>query len=262
MPPVDRDVVWTTVFPDGPGGGNPCPVVFGADAARDDELQAAAAAFRHETAFVLAPRAGGDARLRYFVPAHEMDMCVHATVAAVVLLAQRGRLREGGPARIETPLAVREVAWDLASSSATVGLPATSAGPTVTDAAPLLAALGVTEADVAGPIEVASVARPKVLVGLRDAACVDAPTPDVQRLWAICEDLEATGVYAFAAGPDAGTVAARQFPVRAGYDEDAATGVAAAALAGRLAAAGPGRARPAGASGRSSRVARWGVRRG
>ena len=55
-------------------------------------MQAAAAAFGHETCFVLAPtsaaegEAGADVRLRYFVPRHEMEMCVHATVAASVLL--------------------------------------------------------------------------------------------------------------------------------------------------------------------------------
>lgn len=69
-------VVWTSVFPDGPGGGNPCPVVLDADHLSDDDLQAAAATFGAETVFVLAPRSGGDLRLRYFVPEHEMEMCV------------------------------------------------------------------------------------------------------------------------------------------------------------------------------------------
>jgi PhzF family phenazine biosynthesis protein len=66
------NAVWTTVFPDGLGGGNPCPVAFDADALSDEEMQAAAAEFGFETAFVLRARGGTDARLRFFVPAREM----------------------------------------------------------------------------------------------------------------------------------------------------------------------------------------------
>ena len=75
---VTQSVVWTSVFADGAGGGSPCPVVFHADGWPDEELQAAAARFGVETVFVLAPRSGGDVRLRYFVPVHEIEMCVHA----------------------------------------------------------------------------------------------------------------------------------------------------------------------------------------
>ena len=45
--------------PDGEGGGNPCPVVFGAESLSDGELLALAAGFGHETAFVVP--ATGDA---------------------------------------------------------------------------------------------------------------------------------------------------------------------------------------------------------
>ncbi|MDT4913388.1 MAG: trans-2,3-dihydro-3-hydroxyanthranilate isomerase, partial [Pseudonocardiales bacterium] len=69
--------MWTTAFADGPGGGNPCPVVFGAAAETTSQLQARAADFGVETAFVLPAEQGGDVRLRYFVPRHEMEMCVH-----------------------------------------------------------------------------------------------------------------------------------------------------------------------------------------
>jgi len=92
---VAQRVVWTSVFADGPGGGNPCPVVFDADGRPDAELQAEAAGFGAETVFVLAPRSAGEVRLRYFVPAHEMEMCVHATIAASVLLGRAGLLPQG-----------------------------------------------------------------------------------------------------------------------------------------------------------------------
>ena len=121
-------------FADGPGGGNPCPIVFGAAQWSDEEMRAAAEGFGHETAFVLPPVAGGDVRLRYFVPAHEMEMCVHATVASLV------HLQLGPVARVETPLAIRRVWVD--GDSAMVELSEPEFGPEL-DAPELLAALGV-----------------------------------------------------------------------------------------------------------------------
>lgn len=87
------------------------------------------------------------------------------------------------------------------------------------------------------PIRVVSVSRPKLIVPLRDAAAVHAATPDVPALWTLCREVDSTGAYLFAAHPDdrPDHVVARQFPVDAGYPEDAATGVAAGALAAYLA---------------------------
>jgi PhzF family phenazine biosynthesis protein len=50
---------------------------------RPHRLRYSATELGHETAFVLEPREGGDLRLRYFVPRHEMEICVYATVATV-----------------------------------------------------------------------------------------------------------------------------------------------------------------------------------
>ena len=221
-------VVQTTVFAATPGGGNPCPVVVGAAGLSSERMQAMAADFAHETAFVLEPRAGGDLRLRYFVPRHEMEMCVHATVAAVVLAARAGRR----PAIVETPLGPRRVEVDGAARTAMVEQSAPELGPVLHDPAAVLAALGASEA--AGPVRAVSVAREKLMVPLADERTLDGLRPDVERLWALCDELGVTGFYPYttrAAGADA---AARQFPRDAGYDEDPATGVAACALGALL----------------------------
>jgi trans-2,3-dihydro-3-hydroxyanthranilate isomerase len=157
----------------------------------------------------------------------------------VTLLAERGVVA-GGATRIETPLAVRDVTWEIASQTATVELPAPELGPVLGDGrAELLSALGLGEGDLADgpdrPVQVVSTARPKLMVPLCDEARLDALEPDHPRLWEVCEALGATGVYAFVAAQGL-HLAARQFPVRAGYVEDAATGVAASALAGYLVA--------------------------
>ncbi|WP_445149106.1 PhzF family phenazine biosynthesis protein [Baekduia sp. Peel2402] len=223
------EVVHMVAFADGPSGGNPCPVVLDADDWTTDLMQAAAAGFGHETCFVLAPDDpdAADVRYRYFVPNHEMEMCVHATVAATVL---RGR---DGVTRVQTPLGVREVRVD--GDRAIVEQFPPAFGPWVDDLAPVVAALGGVEP--AGRVRAASTSRAKLMVPVADEQTLDALRPDVEALWAACEALDVTGFYPYALldGDGAGDAAARQFPLRAGYDEDPATGVAACALAAHLA---------------------------
>lgn len=57
-------------------------------------MQAIARHFAHESGFVL-PAAGGDADyiFRFWVPRHEMEMCGHATIGALLALATTGHLR-------------------------------------------------------------------------------------------------------------------------------------------------------------------------
>jgi trans-2,3-dihydro-3-hydroxyanthranilate isomerase len=215
-------VVHTVVFADGEHGGNPCPVVFDADDLDTAQMQALAAGFGHETAFILAPREGGDVRLRYFVPRHEMEMCVHATVACALLT---------GATAVETPLGTRAVA--LAGDRAMVEQFPPRFAPPLDDPAELLHALGIRE--LAGAAQSVSTARPKLLVPLEDEAALDALAPDFPTLWDVCRRLGVTGAYPYCTRAREADVAARQFPVEAGYDEDPATGVAACALGARLA---------------------------
>jgi PhzF family phenazine biosynthesis protein len=232
--------VWTSVFADGPSGGNPCPVVFGGDEFSTDQMRARAHDYGVETVFVLGPLAGGGARLRYFVPLHEMSMCVHATVAATIVLAADGRLGTN-PVSIETALGPLEVSWDLDTSSAIVSQFAPEFGPVLSGSERdlVLCALRIGEdgfADDVGPIRSVSTARTKLMIPVRDERTLDGIDPDFELLWNACDQLAVTGFYPFtvdAAGADA---AARQFPRRSGYDEDPATGVAACALGAYLTA--------------------------
>jgi trans-2,3-dihydro-3-hydroxyanthranilate isomerase len=67
-------VVWTTVFAAGPMGGNPCPVVIDAAGLTTEQMQDQTRQFGVETVFVLPATGDAAARLRYFVPLHEMEM--------------------------------------------------------------------------------------------------------------------------------------------------------------------------------------------
>lgn len=74
------------VFTRSPFQGNPAGVVLDASGLSDEQMQGIAAEVNlSETAFVLPADSHheGDLRLRWFTPSREVDMCGHATIAAV-----------------------------------------------------------------------------------------------------------------------------------------------------------------------------------
>jgi PhzF family phenazine biosynthesis protein len=235
-------VVHTTVFAAAPGGGNPCPVCFDRDGLLPTaQMQGLAARFGHETAFVLKPSLpDADLRLRYFVPNHEMEMCIHATVGTITVLVAQGVVTTS-PVRIETPLGIIRAEWSREDAVITVMVE--QFPPTFAEVNPapfeVASALGISQkllANEAWPLQAVSTARAKLMVPLRDYGVLDALQPDFEKLWEVCERYRNTGFYTFTLAtrqPDF-DVDARQFPLRAGYPEDPATGVAACALASYL----------------------------
>jgi trans-2,3-dihydro-3-hydroxyanthranilate isomerase len=217
-------VALVTVFADGPGGGNPCPVVLDADGLTDERMRAIAQRHGHESAFVLTPTdPAARVRLRYFVPRHEMEMCVHATVAALSLLDERG------PVRVQTPLGLVDAEID-ADGTVTVDQFPPVFGEPVDAAEELAAAMGCAPEQILAARSV-SVSRAKLMV---DVTGLQALQPDPDAVRRACERLGVTGLYPFEVDAD-GRVFARQFPRDSGYPEDAATGLAAAGLACLLA---------------------------
>lgn len=95
-----------------PLGGNPCAVVFEADALETNTMQAIAREMNlSETAFVLeSDRA--DVRARYFTPAEEIPFAGHPTIATFYALIESGRLPFSGPVQsytLELPVGVIDV---------------------------------------------------------------------------------------------------------------------------------------------------------
>jgi PhzF family phenazine biosynthesis protein len=234
---MSPEVYLLNVFAAEPGGGNPAPIVLDAAGMSDAEMQAVAARYGHESGFAFPAPAGSDADVtfRFWVPRHEMEMCGHVTVGAVWLMDRLGRLasdrltiqtvsgrvearirREGGEASVEISQPNGEV--DPVSES---------------DAAVVRSVLGVSADQMAVlPIQNARTSRVKTLVPLASAAILDGLTPDFSRVEAACERIGSTGLYPYAVSDAANQVFdARQFPKSSGYPEDAATGIAAAALA-------------------------------
>jgi PhzF family phenazine biosynthesis protein len=210
-----------------------------------------------------APDDSSDFTFRFFVPHHEMEMCGHATVGAVWLLRQLGRLPRDQ---------VR-----IATLSGIVQAHATEAGVEISqpkgkledlpDAdrsiVEILSVLGIEKAALAPlPVWNASTSRVKTLIPLKSVTILDGLRPDFARIERLCERIGSTGLYPFAVcDAEKGIFDARQFPKSSGYPEDAATGIAAAALAfgllktGQVTADGlPVRVRQGRAMGRPSEI--------
>lgn len=217
-------------------GGNPVPLVADARGMEAAAMQRVAAAHGHESAFVLPSDAGCDWRLRFFVPHHEMEMCGHATVGTLWALRQWGRWTTS-TARIETLSGIVLANWDEASQRVWISQPAVRT-------AKLDAAASVRVAMQLGlpagnhTVVNAATSRVKTLIALPSVAMLDALQPDFSTMAPLCASIGSTGLYPYAFGTPRvdGTpvVHARQFPKSSGYPEDAATGIAAAALWGYL----------------------------
>lgn len=214
------------VFPDGPGGGNPAPIVLDADPMSDEEMREVARTHGHESAFVLSAEPPFDFALRFWVPNHEMPMCGHATVGAVHTLHRLGLLTKDR-LTISTPSGPVEAL--ITDGNVEISQPqGTVATVPTTDVVNIL---GITAADLAPyPIQNASTSRVKTLIPLASSEILDGLTPDFARVRELCDELGSTGLYPYAQSGDQ-TFDARQFPRSSGYPEDPATGIAAAALA-------------------------------
>ena len=214
-------------------GGNPVPLVLDAQGMTASDMQALAAHHGHESSFVV-PADGDDhlCQLRFFVPGHEMEMCGHATVGTLWALRQWGRWTTPR-ARVQTLSASVDIEWDDAGNRAWVSQPAAAtSAPTPAQCRAIAEVLRI-DPDLPGLHMInASTSRVKTLVRLPGVAELNALTPDFEAMRDVCEAIGSTGLYPYALMTDGAS--ARQFPKASGYPEDAATGIAAAALWGYL----------------------------
>lgn len=225
------------VFAAGPNGGNPLSVVVDAQGMSPVEMQAVAANHGHESGFVFpaSEASGCDFEFVFWVPEHEMEMCGHATVGAVWLLEKLNRLKHP-EVRIMTKSGIVKARVSKSSQgiwvevSQPAGVVDTVAGPDDIEA--LVSVLGISKQELADlPIHNSKTSRVKTLVPLRSTSQLNSLKPNFHLVKGFCERIGSTGLYPYALSDAANQVFnARQFPKSSGYNEDAATGIAAAAL--------------------------------
>lgn len=236
-----------SVFAAGPQGGNPAPIVVDAAGMSDADMQQVAKAYGHESGFVMpAPEDSDcDFEFRFWVPNHEMSMCGHATVGAVWLLDRLGKIGRDKlsiatkSGRVEARIVGRSEDGAAVEITQPKGIVETLPDPE-RNRSEILDVLRIAEKHLAPlPIQNAHTSRVKTLVPLASVSILDMLRPDFARMEDICARIGSTGLYPYAVhDAERQIIDARQFPRSSGYPEDAATGIAAAALAFGLEANG------------------------
>jgi len=231
-----RDVRIVDAFTTEPLAGNPAGVVPDADGLTDGQMRAVASEVgASETAFVRSAD-GADRRLRFFTPAEEIGLCGHATVATHAHLYAEGLIDAGSHAvATETGEVTVEVDPD-GTVWLTTGVPEVAAADV--PEARVADALGIDPGHFVSdlPLAVADAGLPYLVVGLDYLSTLRSAAPDDRAVAALCDEADATGLYAFTFDTLSADAAAhgRAFLPAVGVSEDPVTGTATAAAAGYL----------------------------
>jgi len=232
-----RDAYLVDAFTDEPTCGNPAGVLPEADGLDAEQMQALANELgASETAFVTSSDEA-DRQLRYFTPEAEVDLCGHATIASHALLYEQGVI-DSDQHTMETNAGVLDISI---ADDGTVWM--TQNDPTVTeldiDIGRVADALGVdaeTITAVGLPIAWTSTGLPFLAVPIEYFSDLSSLDPDFRAIEALCDEHDATGIYAFTFDTLEGdsTLHGRMFAPGAGVDEDPVTGTASGAVGAYL----------------------------
>ena len=228
--------------------GNPLAVVLESGGLSDTAMQAIAREYNlPETVFVFPPDDPKHrARLRIFTPARELPFAGHPTVGTAILLAHL----DGGALEREIVLAenVGPVACIVQpgkdGGSASFGIPRQPEKTgTIVDTAKLAAAVSLNAADIGfGNFtpESWTAGNAFVFLPVRGLDAMRRARPDMTKWPQVFADDGPTGPYLYCGEVvnPAASYHARMFAPKMGVAEDPATGSAAAAFAGVLAASG------------------------
>jgi|GEM_PF-85698 len=234
-----RRVQLVDAFTEEPMTGNPAGVLTDATGLTDDQMAAVANELgASETAFVRQSE-NADRGLRYFSPESEVDLCGHATVAAMAALYDRAQITADSYT-VETNVGVLDVevepdgtVWFTQSEP--------EIRPVDLDVERVADALGLdepalTEVGEDLPLSYASTGLPFLLVPVSYFEQLSAVDPDLDAIAELCESVGAQGLYAFTFDTldRASTLHGRAFVPRLGIPEDPVTGTASGAVCAYL----------------------------
>jgi len=251
-----QDIHLVNVFTCNGGGGNLAPIVLDARGLGDVDMREVARRYGRESSFVFpgpGDKTGDDdnrqhRKIRFFVPEHEMEMCGHATVGTAWLMhhLREQQRNEIDFTTLSGPVRTRWIEDERAGGRKVFVSQPQGRVEEISDKrlmVELFSILNIDSSQLADkiPIQNAATSRVKTMIPLKDVDTLNGLRPDFGRVKSICEKLGSTGLYPYAVinrNPSVVEVEARQFPKASGYPEDAATGIAAAALAYALEANG------------------------
>jgi len=244
--------IWRmNAFTDRPFSGNPAGVVLDADTLSDKQMQDIAPQLNKvsETVFVCTPtEASAELQLRYFTSTTEVDLCGHATIAALFALTASGRLsgqNETRTIRAQTRAGVLELGLEFVSGQlvcASMLQPAPEhQRPTAPQQAATILGLEPTAIRKDIPIACASTGIWSCyvpLVSLAALAATDINHEQIESIWP--ENRKLAGIYPFVINRDElhkkrlQTQGRFFCPPQYGIPEDPVTGTASGALAAYL----------------------------
>lgn len=190
-------------------------------------MQQVAAEFRYsETAFVLR-NSETEFTVRYFTPAAEVDLCGHATIATFGTLYKLGIIADG------TMCINHTLAGDLqvrVGEKVMMQMAEPQVIDTAVDVELLHRIMGVKSLHSILPVQVVSTGLPDIIMPVEGIDELNALSPDMHALAQLSDQLNVTGVHAFAMSEDGYTAHVRNFGPLYGVPEESATGTANAAL--------------------------------
>lgn len=237
------------VFTERPFGGNQLAVLPEAQGLTTEAMQKIAAEFNFaETTFVLPPRDRANTRaVRIFTPREEVPFAGHPNIGTAIVLAVTGALGHPVPERIcfeeqagLVPISLTCADGQPARAEFTAPVPF-ELGPCV-EAEEVAPALSLEHRDIESdphPPRIASAGMRFLCIRVRDRATLGriALRPDVAA--ALLRRTQVVGLHAFTTDGGDVDLRVRMFAPLHGIAEDAATGAAAAAMAGLMAANAP-----------------------
>lgn len=187
-----------------PGKGNPAGIVFEAEGLTGAQMQEIARQVSfNETAFICQSTTA-DLCLRYFTPGHEMDLCGHATIAALYALKTRNLLANGTgllTLTVETRAGLLPMAIETREGRPVVRMQQAQATFRPFAGSPdlLAAALGLDPADLDQnlPTVYASTGTWTLLVPVRTLAAFQRMEPHNERFPEILQEMPRASVHPF-----------------------------------------------------------------
>ena len=238
------------VFTDRVFSGNPLAVFPWAEGLSTAQMHQVTREFNlSETVFVLPPENPQyTRRLRIFTPGREMAFAGHPTVGSAYVLAKIGELALDGPATDfvfeegvgPVPVTIyAEEGEPVSAQLSAAQLP--EVGPEPPGNGDLAAMLSLEESDLLGGKwvpQALSCGTPFLFIPVRDREALGRVRIDAARWEALLSDYWTNDLYLFCFDPEreGSDLRARMFAPGMGIGEDPATGAAATALAGYLAA--------------------------
>lgn len=215
--------------------GNPAGVVLLREPLAHSAMQKIATALEFsETAFVELYHTPTSyyTPLRFFTPQQEIDACAHATIAAAHVIANNnvGIMKFTTNKGVVHVRRMKDGFIEIMMGNATFSTPEQNRGH-------IAEILGIKEEQLGKkdlfPCQITSVITPKLIIPVDSLDTLMSIKPNLNGIAEYCKQSGARGFYPFTfeTQEERSDFHARQFNPLAGINEDAATGVAAGALA-------------------------------